>query len=240
MKIKIKKQISITIVAVFWVMFFIREVLADTLYLKNGRRVEGIIKSESDEKVELDIGFGVMGFSKKEIERIDKSDAEELEVIHQRWENQKLESAKRKEEAKLKEEFEPKHAEVLEENGQLIVDTVLNRKVHAALILDTGASCMILSKKVAEALGINLNQPVTKKDEVQLTVADGRRVKAKRYILDWVSVKGVEAENIEAAVMLEDVPDVKLKEGLLGMSFLSRFSFKIDSRAKKLILEKLR
>jgi predicted aspartyl protease len=74
---------------------------------------------------------------------------------------------------------------------------------------------------------------------VELIVADGRKIHARYVVLDSVSVQGVEARKVEAAVLSED-RDPNMKDGLLGMSFLKRFKFNIDLQNTKLSLEKPR
>jgi len=214
---------------------------ADIIYLKNGRKVEGILKRENDENVELNIGFGIVGFNKKEIERIEKSSSQEQGIIREKWVQQRIESARKWEEQKTLAEAEPKKVEIFEENGQLAVETLLNRKVTATLIFDTGASTVMLLPSVAKKLGLDtLVDPNDKTGLLQCTLADGRKAQAKRVILETMSVKGMEVENVEAAVLLNDVDEPQLKDGLLGMSFLKQFIFKIYSKNKKLILERVR
>jgi len=59
---------------------------ADTIHLKNGNKVEGIILESRDGNlmVKLDIGM-VMAFSKAEIAFIEKSNAEEIEALERSW-----------------------------------------------------------------------------------------------------------------------------------------------------------
>jgi len=70
-----------------------------------------------------------------------------------------------------------------------------------------------------------------------MQTADGRIIDAKFIILDSVSVEGLEVKNVEAVVLLEE-STMNVGDGLLGMSFLNRFNFQIDTVNKKLILEK--
>ena len=213
------------------------ELRADTLYLKNGRSVEGIIKSENDDSIELEVcAAGSVKFKKSEIERIEKLTPEESNAMRQKWERQKMESQERISIQKLEEERKPKKVEFSNEVQGIIVEATLNRNVQASLILDTGASIIMLRKSIAEKLGINLDKA---KPDMKVTVADGRQINAKHIILESVKVEKVEADNVDAAVLLDEVGDVSFGDGLLGMSFLKRFNFKIDHKDKKLIREKL-
>jgi predicted aspartyl protease len=74
---------------------------------------------------------------------------------------------------------------------------------------------------------------------VELIMADGRKTEAKMVILESVSVQDSEIKNIEAAVLPEKDSAAVPEDGLLGMSFLKKFNFKIDQKNDKLILEKL-
>ena len=58
-------------------------------------------------------------------------------------------------------------------------------------------------------------------------------------ILGSVGVQDSEVENIEAAILPEEDSASIPEDGLLGMSFLKKFNFKIDQKNDKLILEKL-
>ena len=111
----------------------------------------------------------------------------------------------------------------------------LNEKVEVSLVLDTGASIMMLRKDVVEKLGMDLDNV---KPDMQAQLADGRKVDAKHIILESVKVQDSQAQNVDAAVLLDEA-GITFGDGLLGMSFLNRFNFKVDQKEKKLILEKL-
>ncbi len=227
---------AIRFIPLFLLIFTVR-VEADTVYLKNGRSVEGLIKSESRDSLELDIGFGTIGFSRKEIEKIYRSKPEEIDAIRQKWVKDKIKRETRMKDERRKIELQPKQVEVSRESGHIFVDAKLNKKVDAHLLMDTGASMIMLTKDMAERLGIKTDSG-SAKDIIQLQVADGRKVNGKVVVLDSVNVQGVEVKNVEAAVLFEDIGDTTFKDGLLGMSFLNRFNFKVDYKSGKLTLEK--
>lgn len=210
---------------------------ADTLYLKNGRSIEGLIKKESADEVDLEISFGSMKFSKKQIERIARSSPEEAGSIRQEWADEKIKVAERAKEAELRREHEPKQISMDKQSGHVKVATTLNNTVKANLILDTGASLIILSNKIAGNLGIDVNDKSG--IPIELVMADGRKTQAKMIILESVSVQDAEVQNIEAAVLPEKDSVSVPEDGFLGMSFLKKFNFKIDQKNDKLILEKL-
>lgn len=208
---------------------------ADTLYLKNGRQIEGLIKNEDQDYIELEVSGGMVKFQKQEIERIKKTDYQESVSIRRKWEKQKSETQekllKRKEEEKRK----PRAVEFSGEGHAITVNATLNHKVEVSLLLDTGASLVILKKNIAEQLGIDLEKA---KPDSKLTVADGRQINAKYILLESVKVENAEAEGVGAAIMLEEAGNTGFGDGLLGMSFLKKFNFKIDYTDGKLILEK--
>lgn len=205
---------------------------ADTVYLKNGRSLTGIIKSDDEDNIELDLGYGSVKFEKSEVERIYKAEPDEIEDIKQ--------AQKRKRSADdekwAKAGSEPKPIVISKELGHIGVTALINKKVNAALILDTGASCMVLSSGIIKELGIDIQK---EGQDMDLTVADGRKIKARYIILESVSVEGAVAKEVGAAVILDEKEDLGFKDGLLGLTFLNRFNFKIDNKEKRLILENL-
>ncbi len=219
-------------------------VYPDTIYLRNGRNIEGLIKKEDGKSVLLDVGFGTVKFRREEIKDISRSSREEAFNIRKRWgEQRKLEEermSRRKkelEETRQKKEFEPKEARFIQDKNKIVVEALLNKKVKASLLLDTGATVVLLSSGIAKRLRIRKN--ATKKDMVKVQMADGRKVNAQLIVLNTVSVEGAKARDVEA-VVLSDYEGMGGCDGLLGMSFLSRFNFQIDTVNKKLILKRRR
>ena len=228
----------------------ISEVNADIVYLKNGRNIEGLIKNEDGQSVELDVGFGTLKFYRQEIKSIYKSTPEEIVIIRKKWQRQQKEAERERliaerqlqrlvRERRLREEKDPdskpKEVEFSQESQHIMIDTLLNKKVKASLLLDTGASDILLSSRIAKELGVRTDTENVRKGEV--VMADGSQVEAIYIVLDSVDVQGAEARDIRAVVLLEDAK-MEPQDGLLGMSFLSKFNFQIDTVNKKLILEK--
>ena len=123
-----------------------------------------------------------------------------------------------------------------QEMGQIIVNVVLNRSVSASLLLDTGASVIVLSKEIGKKLGVDTTHKI---GVAQLQLADGRKINAAYVILGSVNIQDIEVQNVDAAVLLDDTGGMGFKDGVLGMSFLKRFNFRVDQKNKKLILERL-
>lgn len=220
------------------------EVYSDVVYLKNGRHIEGLIKKEDKDNVVLDVGFGAVKFRRAEVESIYRSDKKETRDIQKEWKEQKklekkrwAEREKELEEENRRMEFEPKKIPFSGAEESIVVNALLNKKVKASFLLDTGATAILLSDRIAKRLRINFKE--SEKDKVKVRTADGRLLDAKFVVLDTVSVEGLEAKDVEAVVLLED-SEMSIGDGLLGMSFLKRFNFQIDTANKKLILKKRR
>jgi len=241
---------KISVIIVFFLASFITEIKADTIYLRNGNRIEGLITEENDKGVELDVGFGTVKFSRQEIKSIYKSSQEETALIRKEWERQakaaKGEQIKREKDIKrdrrkraleARKKLKLKEIEFSQMSEHIIVDALLNKKVKTRLLLDTGASNILLSSRIAKDLGIEIN--AEKKEIGKVKMADGHEVDAMYVVLDSVNVQDVEAKGVGAVVLLEDA-EMEPHDGLLGMSFLNKFNFKIDTLNKKLILERLK
>jgi len=257
---KMRKR-TISIFLILLTASFTASASADTLSLKNGGVIEGIIEKEDQDKIELNMGFGTATFQKRQIKKIERATAEENGSTIKKWDQKRrdlevrakeFEEAREKrfdtaykdwmEEAnqkKLKASGEAKHIQIArdERTRSIIVETLLNEKVKASLVLDTGASLVVLSMKIGEELGVDTTD--TKNDIIEFRLADGSRTRAKTLVLDSVRIQDVEVNKVMAAVMLEQVHDPSLRDGLLGMSFLNRFNLKMDLKSMNITLEKL-
>jgi clan AA aspartic protease (TIGR02281 family) len=218
------RKIPVIFIATLFLLSSYLAAQADTLYLKNGRSLEGIIKREEAGLIELDVGFGTIAFEKSQIKEILRSTPQEINNIRQGWEKKKIEL-----------ERQPKQVDFSRQQDAIVVGTRLNNRADCLLILDTGASVVVLRKSIAAELGIDLDRT---KPDAKLTLADGRQVNAKHIILDTVQVENVEAKNVDAVIMLEETGEgLEFSDGLLGMSFLKKFKFQVDHKQGKLLLE---
>jgi aspartyl protease family protein len=95
-------------------------------------------------------------------------------------------------------------------------------------VVDTGASVIALTMADAAALGV---RPAQREFSVAMGTANGT-VRAAPVRLDMVEIGGVVVRNVAAVVM----PDMALRENLLGMSFLSRLR-RFEYGEGKLLLE---
>jgi len=221
---------------VFVILLFILGVgslRGDTVYLKNGRVVDGIIKAEDEQKVRMEFEYGTIEFRKSDIERIQRSTPDQADLIRAKWSRQKAGEAKTDEEERPSEVAQKPKGPLKVEH--FVVTALLNNKVKVQLLLDTGATFIILSKQVGQKLGID---SLGDNQLVQIQVGDGRRVQAAYLSLKSVKVDKAEAADVAAAVLLDDSESLASLDGMLGMSFLNRFNFKLDHQKKKLTFEK--
>ncbi|MBN2144816.1 MAG: aspartyl protease family protein [Candidatus Aureabacteria bacterium] len=108
----------------------------------------------------------------------------------------------------------------------MMVNVILNETLRAQMMLDTGCSLSLISPSISSKLGI---KPVL---QDYVILADGRKVRAHLAMLNSIELEGNKVRNIQ--VVIHDTHG----DGLLGMSFLKHFNFKVDHDKKQLILEK--
>lgn len=219
---------------------------ADTVELKNGRSIEGIVVEETGKVVVVDTGFGAVSLAAQQVEKITRSTPEERQALRNKWgriaedieddgnalseERKKgIEEYFQSEKMRLK-EIPRARADVvklakIEGSKDILVEAVLNENVKAALILDTGSPHIVLTRRIGDRLGIDLSDTRSNTREVRLT---GARRLATTVILRSFQVGDVKAKDVLADILLEDVDVEGLKDGLLGMSFLNRYNCSID------------
>jgi clan AA aspartic protease (TIGR02281 family) len=126
-----------------------------------------------------------------------------------------------------------KHVVKLTRRGNnLTANVLLNRKAREDLIVDTGASDTVISANLAKRLGI----PFDKGQNVLCQIADGSTVNGKQVAIKEVRVGGAKVYNVQAVVLSSG--DIGNSPGLLGMSFLSNFVFKVDTEKEILVLQR--
>jgi clan AA aspartic protease (TIGR02281 family) len=211
---------------------------ADMVHLKNGRTIEGLVSSEDEQIVEVNIGFGVVKLRWSEIERVDKSAPEETKALREKWRKKKLRDEAERKKIEEEKEYQPVPVSVVRQKGHIIVTALLDKKVSAALLMDTGATYVSLSERIWKKL--NKAELAGPDNSVELVLADGTKVKAKLGKLSSLTVQGVEAQDVDVVVIPEDAGQENVVDGLLGMSFLNRFNFKVDQNNGTLLLEKLK
>ena len=118
------------------------------------------------------------------------------------------------------------------QNGSRMISALINDKISGRFILDTGATTVSLSKSFAQRLHLDTSSAKA----TEITMANGSKVKVESVILTSVQAGDARAENVEAVVIA--TPANNDVDGLLGMSFLSKFVVQFDGNSGRLTLSK--
>jgi len=110
-------------------------------------------------------------------------------------------------------------------SGGMFVDVVLNGRVKAKLLVDTGATGTMISSELADRLSLNPN-------DTWFTPIGGVTGSAWAAVEKVRSIAVGDATVSDVDVLVYDTG----MDGILGMSFLGEFDFSIDVGGKRLIL----
>ncbi|MFH1620437.1 MAG: aspartyl protease family protein [bacterium] len=135
---------------------------------------------------------------------------------------------------KMKNDFTRDSIESDVQGNRIIVKAVINGRVTARLLVDSGATTTVLYKRVADALKLKPQDVVRIS---QATVADGRKISTKEVRLKSITIGKSRVNNTPASIMPVSSDEM---DGLLGMSFLRHFVMRVDSANGRLILESLK
>ena len=109
----------------------------------------------------------------------------------------------------------------ISQDGHPIISQALINGVHAGrFMIDTGATVVVLSSAFAEKIGIHYQEWPACLSQTANGMADGHF----GYV-DQVALQGVEARHIQT-IVTKNLGGV---DGLLGLSFLSRFKINMDA-----------
>ncbi|MFH1877468.1 MAG: retropepsin-like aspartic protease [Candidatus Omnitrophota bacterium] len=221
-----------------------------TVVLKTQGQIEGFLIEETADKIILDVGFGTVALYKGEIEKIEAPEGEGKNLLLRQVMSRKEEVRRNRGEQKenerevqkriqdnLKEKeadlsrhtAEKEHKIKIPEKAKITVDAVVNGSVKIPLVVDTGATVVLISIEDAVRL---YGWQVKAAEKVSVTLADGTERKGIPLVLGSVRVGRAEAKDVRAVTM-----DLNGQPGLLGMSFLDRFSMKVDPARGELILK---
>ncbi len=112
-------------------------------------------------------------------------------------------------------------------NGSLFTMVSVNQQA-IRMVIDSGATLITLPADAVAKLHVIVpdDAPV-----VPLVLANGGKINGRRVVLETVRVGQFEAKDVEAVVL---EPIAANAEPLLGLSFLDRYKFELDSSAKTL------
>ena len=100
----------------------------------------------------------------------------------------------------------------------------------ARLVFDTGASLVIIPRKLAISLGLKIDPQKTLK-----TTTASKVEYVPVVTIPKISVLGQEVKNVEALV--KDLPPESGVDGLLGLSYIKNFKVTIDFQKSELELQ---
>ena len=125
---------------------------------------------------------------------------------------------------------------IIVEGNHVLVPALLGhggKETEALLLLDTGASVVVLHHETTERLNLSKTQ------KSKLMIAGGQAIDAHIVKLDYVKVGPFTKKNLYATVIQHEGPPVK-HSGLLGMNFLQDYEYRIDYKRKVIEWKKSR
>jgi clan AA aspartic protease (TIGR02281 family) len=115
-------------------------------------------------------------------------------------------------------------------SGHFIVEAQINGGTKVNLMVDTGASMVILSDRLGDLLGVNNNKDLP---TMNFSTAGGT-IESPLFILDSLKIGNAEVFGVEASTNPNFNGDV---DGLLGMSFLGEFKLEMDRENFTMLLK---
>jgi clan AA aspartic protease (TIGR02281 family) len=121
------------------------------------------------------------------------------------------------------------------EGNTLWVTARINGRIDAEFLLDTGCSDVLINATTTKLMALNADEI---KGVTQIKIADGSLVDSQEILIRSIEIGSFKVENIRGHTPVE-AKETRVPL-LLGMGFLSHFHFTVDTKAKHLILERLR
>jgi clan AA aspartic protease (TIGR02281 family) len=118
------------------------------------------------------------------------------------------------------------------EGKSYFVRAKINDEIWGRFLLDTGASAVQISRKMARRLHLEKK----KSQAIPVTLAGGAQVAGRLVDLDSLQLGDITAKDVKAIIL--DYESGQSSDGLLGMSFLENFTFTIDTENNELVLER--
>ncbi len=116
---------------------------------------------------------------------------------------------------------------------RIVIQVTFNNRVAAPMLLDTGATGMLISLRLAERLGVLDND---RAKLLSLVGGVGGMIPAIFTILDSIRVGDVEYDFIPTTISFLDFQGF---DGLIGMDFMTNYSVFIDTRKRRVVFEEL-
>ncbi|MGE3316032.1 MAG: TIGR02281 family clan AA aspartic protease [Planctomycetaceae bacterium] len=116
------------------------------------------------------------------------------------------------------------------EGNSYFASVVINSKHAHEMVVDTGASLLLLPHRMAVESGVEFSDSDPK---IMLSIADGSRINGRLTKLPSVRVGQFTATDVECAVLGPEATDAP---ALLGMSFLGKFKFELNAQSSQLSL----
>jgi len=245
-----KSKIFISLVGIILIACFLEnmEIGASedfvVVVLKSKGRLKGLISEEDNEKIVLEMGFGTAQVLKTDIEKIEYPSEDEKKLIAKEYQDHEIsvkDNVKNRD--KHRREFDErikKKIKAIEESSKkdtvisfkdsssIFVDVVINEKIRINLLVDTGATFVVVSPGLAGKLKI---YPKKAAKAISLRMADGSVITGMPVILDSVQIEDAREEKVKAVIA-----ESGEKQGILGMSFLNKFHLNIDPEKRELTL----
>jgi clan AA aspartic protease (TIGR02281 family) len=164
-----------------------------------------------------------------------RQEREDAAAIEEQRRLEELESEQRRREQAIEEErrsaaqtrdkfLKQQETRVVVLGNQILVPVVLaynGQEVEARMLLDTGASSIVLYRDLAQRLNLQPTQ------QGMAQVVGGRRIAAEMAELSHLTVGPFSAKNIPVLIITHDGPPVPF-DGLLGMNFLRSVTYSVD------------
>lgn len=231
------KAKTVEVICLLCFLAFSNTVFADTLYLKNDRKISGVITREDEDTIELTIRNGTLRFYKYQIDRITRSVPEEEKATSDVSEAQRKQDQETVKKAKGLEHRLRNEIPAMRLGNSLIVNALINEGVRVRLLVDTGIDVVIISRLMAKEMGIGIGKE--EKANMKARLPGGNEIEGKFIKLATLSLDGAKANEVDAMVDMSYEP-FKDFDGFLGMSYLKLFEFEVNLSEPQLILQEIR
>ncbi len=147
-----------------------------------------------------------------------------LEQDRQKAEQAVLEEQRKRRALEREKYLQSLKTKVVIQDNQILVPVRLGhngKEIIIPLLLDTGASIIVLHKQFAEALNLVIEQKGLSR------MASGKVIQSELTKVDYLKLGPFKMESVSVVVIKHQGPPVKFS-GLLGMNFLRNVNYKID------------